>query len=115
MSIFYRTQGACVASVKPEYLMEPRDYKCWVQLQREVEMKKNKSGHWETKPKTEEDEAIEDQLFEAVSKRAWTDILMQILKVGLLVFLKDAAMGTRNYFHCRVNTTLLTQYPIVAS
>ena len=77
-----RTQGASIASIKPEYLMTPADYKRWVRLQKELEAKKNKGGHRENKPKTEEEEAIEDQLFEAVSKRAWTDVLLQLVKVG---------------------------------
>ena len=54
-----RTQGACVASIKPEYLMELNEYKAWVRLQKELEAKRNKSGRWEIKAKTEEEEAIE--------------------------------------------------------
>ncbi len=77
----FRTQGACVASIKPEYLMEPSDYRRWTQLQKEIEAKKHQSGRREIRMTTEEDEAIEDQLFEAVSKRSWTDILLQLLKV----------------------------------
>ena len=81
---FMKIQGACVASVKPEYLMEPKDYKTWVQLQKDLDAQKHQGGHRETKPKTEEEEAIEDQLFEAVSKRAWTDVLLQLLKTLVL-------------------------------
>ena len=77
-----RTQGASVASIKPEYLMEPRDYKEWVKLQRAIDAKRHASGHRDVKLKTEEEEAIEDQLFDAVSKRAWTDVLLQLLKVS---------------------------------
>ena len=64
--------------------MMPVDYKRWVALQKELEAKKNKSGHWENKQKTEEEEALEDQLFEAVSKRAWTDVLLQLYKVYIM-------------------------------
>ena len=62
--------------------MEPRDYQCWVSLQQDLQAKRNTSGHQDVKPKTEEEQAIEEQLFEAVSKRAWTDILLQTLKVN---------------------------------
>ena len=41
----------------------------------------------EVNRKTEEEEAMEDQLFEAVSKRAWTDICLQILKVRPHLFI----------------------------
>ena len=76
-----RTQGASVSSIKPEYLMEPSDYKQWVKLQQDIEIERHRSGHCDIKLKTEEEEAIEEQLFEAVSKRAWTDILLQLVKV----------------------------------
>ena len=69
-----------MSSIKPEYLMEPNDYKVWSKLQRAIAAKKQPNGYKEIL-KTEEEEALEDQLFEAVSKRAWTDILLQLLKV----------------------------------
>ena len=47
--------------------MEPQEYRAWMQLQREVETRKNKSGHRSgLKVKTVEEETIEDQLFEAL-------------------------------------------------
>ena len=82
MIISYRTQGACISSVKPEYLMCPQDYKNWVILQRQLQATSHESGHWYMPVKTLEEEDLEDQLFEAVSKRAWIDVLLQLLKVG---------------------------------
>jgi hypothetical protein len=79
--VFLRAQGACVMSIKPEYLMEPQVYKHWAQLQKDIEAKKNKTGRRDIRVKTEDEEALEEQLFEAVSKRAWTDVLLQLLKV----------------------------------
>lgn len=70
-----------MSSIKPEYLMELADYKHWVALQKEIEIERHRCGHRDAKMKTEEEVAIEDQVFEAVSKRAWTDILLQLLKV----------------------------------
>ena len=62
--------------------MEPEDYRLWNQYQKAVKHRQRTSqGHWELKLKTEEEEAMEQQLFEAVSKRAWTDICLQLLKV----------------------------------
>ena len=76
-----------MSSIKPEYLMEPEDYKLWSQYQRVVQNRKSKNGgHLEVNRKTEEEEAMEDQLFEAVSKRAWTDICLQILKVKTCMY-----------------------------
>ena len=62
--------------------MELIDYKVWVKLQKAIVSLSTAGGHHPSNPKTEEEEALEDQLFEAVSKRAWTDILLQLLKVG---------------------------------
>ncbi|XP_064627283.1 cilia- and flagella-associated protein 47-like isoform X2 [Lineus longissimus] len=91
---FLKSQGACVSSIKPEYLMEPYDYKVWLGVQRETEKEKNKDGLIDTSVLTSEEQEIEDQLFEAVSKRAWTDILLQILKT--LVFSKITPRQFKN-------------------
>ena len=42
-----------MASIKPEYLMEPRDYKEWVKLQRAIDAKRHASGHRDVKLKTD--------------------------------------------------------------
>ncbi|KAL4233464.1 hypothetical protein ACF0H5_008145 [Mactra antiquata] len=81
---FLRCQGACVASVKPEYLMEPRDYHLWKQIQTEFRLELERKGDFEEAEKLAEEEELEDDVFEAVSKRAWTDILLQILKTLVL-------------------------------
>jgi regulator of replication initiation timing len=77
--------------------MMPEDYKTWVKLQQELEERKRKSANREPKTKTEEEEAVEDQLFEAVSKRAWTDVLLQLYKVG---------------FHSPFSTCLGAHFPL---
>ncbi|KAK3096977.1 hypothetical protein FSP39_005325 [Pinctada imbricata] len=40
---FLRCQGACAASVKPEYLLEPRDYHLWKQMQKQLKMEFEKA------------------------------------------------------------------------
>jgi hypothetical protein len=82
-ALFYhiRCQGACVASVKPEYLMDPRDYHLWKQIQAEFKLELERKGDFEQAAAYVIEEELEDDVFEAVSKRAWTDILLQILKV----------------------------------
>lgn len=77
----FRCQGACVASVKAEYLMEPRDYHLWKQIQAEFRLELERNGDFEEASKLTLEEELDDDVFEAVSKRAWTDILLQILKV----------------------------------
>ncbi|XP_053397416.1 cilia- and flagella-associated protein 47-like isoform X4 [Mercenaria mercenaria] len=81
---FLKCQGACVASVKPEYLMDPRDYHLWKQIQAEFRLELERKGNFEQAAQFPIEEELEDDVFEAVSKRAWTDILLQILKTLVL-------------------------------
>ena len=74
--------------------MEPEDYRLWNKYQKAVKNRQRTShGHWEVKLKTEEEEAMEQQLFEAVSKRAWTDICLQLLKVHCAGRLASVLIG----------------------
>ncbi|XP_052708553.1 cilia and flagella-associated protein 47-like isoform X1 [Crassostrea angulata] len=81
---FLRCQGACVASVKPEYLLEPRDYHLWKQMQKQLKLELAKQGEENQANKMEEEEELEEDVFEAVSKRSWTDVLLQLLKTLIL-------------------------------
>ncbi|XP_013416633.1 cilia- and flagella-associated protein 47 isoform X1 [Lingula anatina] len=84
---FLKSQGASVASIKPEYLMTPGDYKHWIQVQKQMkaqEMSGQDEDQINSGPRTENEEMLEDQLFEAVSKRAWTDLMLQLLKTLVL-------------------------------
>ena len=71
-----------MASVKPEYLMESKDYHLWKQIQTQLRLELEKKGDPKEAEKLDTEEELDDEVFEAVSKRAWTDILLQIFKVG---------------------------------
>ncbi|XP_038443086.1 cilia- and flagella-associated protein 47 isoform X1 [Canis lupus familiaris] len=63
---FLITQGACISHVLPEFLLEPEDYKKWIEI-------------------TEKHYIVIDMSqFEAWSKRSWTDVFLQIYKVLVL-------------------------------
>ncbi|NXG79837.1 CFA47 protein, partial [Baryphthengus martii] len=73
---FLRSQGACLSHVLPEFLLEPDDYKKWIKLKEYVkdsDMLSNKHLF-----------ILKDSIFETISKRAWTDVLLQIYKVFIL-------------------------------
>ena len=72
--VFLRCQGACLASLRPEYLMTLDDFKVWHYLH-SSDAVSNDVGLGTT------GEMMQDDMFEAVSLRAWTDILLQIYKV----------------------------------
>lgn len=105
---FLRCQGACVASVKPEYLMDPQDYHLWKQMQSEFKLELERKGEYEEAAKVAIETELDDDVFEAVSKRAWTDILLQILKTLVLAkitprTLKNIPSAERNISMPEVN------------
>ncbi|XP_057307230.1 cilia and flagella-associated protein 47-like isoform X2 [Hydractinia symbiolongicarpus] len=66
---FLRCQGAMVASIKPEYLLDAEDYNYYQRTKDSEE--KHKFNDSEVK-------------FEMLSRKAWTDLLLQIIKVLVL-------------------------------
>ncbi|CAL1538368.1 unnamed protein product [Lymnaea stagnalis] len=81
---FLRCQGACVAHIQPEYLMAPTEFLLWRQLQKNIKLELLRVGNDKEAAKIQLEEDVEEALFEAISKRMWTDILLQILKVLVL-------------------------------
>ena len=80
--ILNRSQGASVANMKPEYLFEPQDYQRWMKLQEHVREKKRAEQQGKSTIAIRVEEApLDESLFQSVSKRAWTDLILQTLKV----------------------------------
>ncbi|NXN15452.1 CFA47 protein, partial [Indicator maculatus] len=78
---FLKSKGAYLPHVMPEFLLEPDDYKKWIQVQIS-HMTELKKGDMENSDKHLF--VLEDSTFETMSKRAWTDVLLQIYKVFVL-------------------------------
>ncbi|XP_048239518.1 cilia and flagella-associated protein 47-like isoform X3 [Haliotis rufescens] len=92
---FLRCQGACVAAIRPEHLMEPRDYSLWKRLQQQLKMELVNQGMTEEAGRIRDnEEELEEDVFEAVSKRAWTDILLQIYKSLVLAKITPRTLKT---------------------
>ncbi|XP_075056414.1 cilia- and flagella-associated protein 47 [Mixophyes fleayi] len=80
---FLKNQGASLPHIKPEYLFEPFDYERWMQVQVQVQ---------ELQASSKKNADVVDNnvlhlsngTFQSVSKRAWTDIMLQIYKVFIL-------------------------------
>ena len=70
-----------MSAIQPEYLMAPGDFVLWRQLQRSVKMELVQQGKKQDADKIRIDDDVEEEVFEAISKRMWTDVLLQILKV----------------------------------
>ena len=100
-----------LSSVRPEYLLEPHDYKLYVKIHEEQDLSDpltqlrskgtmskaeivNVSESNEDESTTMVDASVRvgtsfrdlnEIIFESVSKRAWTDVLLQIYKVTFCI------------------------------
>ena len=60
-----------MAHIRPEYLLEPRDYRQWLRTQ--------------TKTTDGDSGGVDCVHFELLSKRAWMDVLLQLIKVTMIL------------------------------
>ncbi|KAB0372094.1 hypothetical protein FD755_015886 [Muntiacus reevesi] len=77
---FLSAQGACISHVLPEFLLEPEDYKKWI----EIASSTSASAKLSHIPKGKHSVVIDMIHFEAWSKCSWTDVFLQIYKVLVL-------------------------------
>ncbi|XP_028583251.2 cilia- and flagella-associated protein 47 isoform X2 [Podarcis muralis] len=77
MITFLRGQGASLPHILPQFLLDFEDYKKWACLQLMVKVES-------FDPNDSYVYVLDDCLFEAMSKRAWTDVLLQIYKILVL-------------------------------
>ncbi|XP_077199055.1 cilia- and flagella-associated protein 47 isoform X2 [Paroedura picta] len=75
MITFLKCQGAFFPHVLPEFLLELDDYKRWTKLQTVLKVRTSEP---------EDNFILDDCIFEAISKRSWTDVLLQIYKILVL-------------------------------
>ncbi|NXF13977.1 CFA47 protein, partial [Smithornis capensis] len=77
---FLKSQGAYLPHIMPEFLLEPEDYKIWVKVEGTLKVDRLNSDRFSNKTIV----VLEGSTFEKRSKRAWTDVLLQIYKVFVL-------------------------------
>ncbi|XP_060129517.1 cilia- and flagella-associated protein 47 isoform X2 [Zootoca vivipara] len=96
MITFLRGQGACLPHILPQFLLDFEDYKKWACLQLMV-----KVGSFDSNDSYVY--VLDDCLFEAMSKRAWTDVLLQIYKILVLhrvsIVEDDTESNSENFEH----------------
>ncbi|NXI44897.1 CFA47 protein, partial [Galbula dea] len=78
---FLKSQGASLPHVMPEFLLEPEDYKKWIKVQTVLKVGDVKNSEMFSGKHLF---ILEEKIFETMSKRAWTDVLLQIYKVFVL-------------------------------
>ncbi|XP_067349403.1 cilia and flagella-associated protein 47-like isoform X2 [Channa argus] len=79
MLAFLRVQGACLCHIRPEYLLDVQEFKHWCSLQ------PNKGEHSLSYSSAD---------YESLSKRSWTDVLLQIFKVLVLCRVSESCQST---------------------
>ncbi|XP_056226909.1 cilia and flagella-associated protein 47-like [Seriola aureovittata] len=79
MLAFLRVQGACLHHIRPEYLLDVQEFKHWCSQQSNVE---------------EHGRDYSSVDYESLSKRSWTDVLLQIYKVLVLVRVSVSGLNT---------------------
>ena len=68
-----------MAHIKPEYLLEPRDYRQWFSVHSDT----TSDGSAGDEVSSAAAATVDDVLFESLSKRAWMDVLLQLVKVSI--------------------------------
>ncbi|KAM9334135.1 cilia and flagella-associated protein 47-like [Symphorus nematophorus] len=79
MLAFLRVQGACLCHIRPQYLLDTQEFKHWCSLQ-------------SNKEEYDLDHSSVD--YESLSKRSWTDVLLQIYKVLVLCRMSKSGLNT---------------------
>ncbi|XP_044044267.1 cilia- and flagella-associated protein 47-like isoform X3 [Siniperca chuatsi] len=79
MLAFLRVQGGCLCHIRPEYLLDMLEFKHWCSLQSNVE---------------EYGLDYSSVDYESLSKRSWTDVLLQIYKVLVLCRVPESSLNT---------------------
>uniref|UniRef100_A0A8C3UGV0 Calponin-homology (CH) domain-containing protein n=1 Tax=Catharus ustulatus TaxID=91951 RepID=A0A8C3UGV0_CATUS len=69
----FLNQGACLPHVMPEFLLTPEDYELWTEVNTGMRVSSDKHSF-----------VLDNRTFETMSKRAWTDVLLQMYKVFVL-------------------------------
>ena len=78
---FLEVEGGCVAHIKPDHLLDTPEYQSWLE---QALVKRNSEEHItgfvDTAPKCIESVDVPVEIFQLVSKKAWLDSLLQLLK-----------------------------------
>ncbi|XP_054484324.2 cilia- and flagella-associated protein 47 [Agelaius phoeniceus] len=85
---FLKRKGAHLPHIMPEFLLAPEDYELWSEvntgLRCFVPEAKRASMRSSGKLSGRRTFVLENRMFETMSKRAWTDVLLQMYKVFVL-------------------------------
>ncbi|CAF0834043.1 unnamed protein product [Brachionus calyciflorus] len=81
---FLETEGGCVAHIKPDHLLDVKEFDAWLENQENERDLEKQSGYRDVNVQSVESPVISSQLFPLISKKAWLDCLLQLLKICVL-------------------------------
>ncbi|XP_077637788.1 cilia- and flagella-associated protein 47 [Lonchura striata] len=85
---FLKSKGAYLSHVMPEFLLAPEDYELWTEVNTGLRcfVPEVKRGSMRSSGNLSGNRifVLENRTFETMSKRAWTDVLLQMYKVFVL-------------------------------
>lgn len=74
-----------MSHIKPEYLLDVNEYKAWLETISQQKELEESSGYKKQIKESSEIKQVPLKLFPLVSKKAWLDCLLQLLKVNFVV------------------------------
>jgi hypothetical protein len=77
---FLEVEGGCVAHIKPDHLLDTPEFQSWLDQTVARKSTEANTGFVDTAHKCIESVDIPMQIFQLVSKKAWLDCLLQLLK-----------------------------------
>lgn len=81
--MFIKTQGGCIEYIRPEYLLDQNEFKLFITRAKELQTK-IQNGYKDSKQVPSESVDVTIETYEPVSKKAWLDTLLQIVKTLIL-------------------------------
>lgn len=76
-----RIEGGCVAHIQPDHLLDVEEFKSWIAQKNKAKDAEESNGYKNTELVCVESPIIPIEIFQSVSKKAWLDVLLQLLKI----------------------------------
>ena len=84
-----RIEGGCVSHIRPEHLLDISEFKSWSEMIQKQNDFEDSGGYKQNESKERDSPDISLKLFHLVSKKAWLDCLLQLLKVKMRLEIID--------------------------
>ncbi|XP_057901557.1 cilia- and flagella-associated protein 47 [Melospiza georgiana] len=116
---FLKRKGAYLPHIMPEFLLSPEDYELWSEVNTGVRcfVPEAKRGTMRSPGKLSGRRifVLESQTFETMSKRAWTDVLLQMYKVFVLPRVSSRIVPDPSSLECLQNIPGIKSEPLCSN